>query len=280
MLRVLVLIALTTNAAFLFAGPGLPSAVAQEDAAARARHLFNEGVALAEAERWAEALSAFRRSADLVPRPSTSYNIANALYRLGRPVEALRELDKYQAMPEVLSRPRDRERGVDLRNLLVKAVGHLRVTVEPADAEVFIDGKLTADTGAERDISLNPGSRSITVTHRGYETSSKEIEIEPGGQHAYAIALTPRKQTTAAAKTLLPPSSSIDLQSASSSTAEPTRDDRKPFVKRPGFWVMIGSIAAVGIGVGLTAALVSKNDGSQCGTTQTCATTQGPALSF
>ena len=64
----------------------------ERDPYEQARTLFVEGVELAKVERWAEALAAFQRSSDLVARPSTSYNIANALYRLDKPVEALAEL--------------------------------------------------------------------------------------------------------------------------------------------------------------------------------------------
>jgi hypothetical protein len=281
MLRILLIVisVWATTPAFLWAGPSLPRASAQTDAVQQrelARRLFNEGVALAEAERWAQALTAFRRSADLVARPSTLYNIANALYRLDRPVEGLQELDRYQAMPEVLSNLRDRERGVDLRNLLERAVGHLRLTITPASAEVFIDGKLCAETGLERDVLLDPGSHSIRVTHRGYETNSREIEVERGGQHAEAIALTPRRRAEPRASALpRPASSSIDPYPTSSPSAEPAQKDSKRFVKRPGFWVMIGSIAAVGIGAGVTAALLKKGDTLECGTTQACATTRG-----
>ncbi len=285
MLRILfIAMSLWATPVFFCSGPTLSGVAAQKNAAqeqALARRLFDEGVALAEAERWAQALSAFRRSADLVVRPSTSYNIANALYRLDRPVEGLRELDRYQAMPEVLTNLRDRERGVDLRNLLDGAVGRLRLTITPASAEVLIDGKLFPETGTNREILVNPGSHSIQVTHRGYETDSREIEVERGGRHADTIALAPRKQAESTLRALPPLSSSIDVYPAGSSTTEPADEERKRFVKRPGFWVMMGSIAAVGIGAGLTAAFVRKGDAPDCGTTDYCATTQGlSAFSF
>jgi hypothetical protein len=49
-------------------------------------------------------------------------------------------------------------------------------------------------------------------------------------------------------------------------------------VKRPGFWVMIGAIALVGVGVGVTVAMVRRDDTPQCGTTGDCATTAGLTL--
>jgi len=57
---------------------------------------------------------------------------------------------------------------------------------------------------------------------------------------------------------------------------EAGHDDRKPFVKRPGFWAVIGTVVAVGVGAGVGIALTRRRDDNpQCGTTGTCATTQG-----
>jgi hypothetical protein len=70
-------------------------------------------------------------------------------------------------------------------------------------------------------------------------------------------------------------SAAIPIPPPSISTADAAQDDRKPFVKRPGFWVMIGAIVVVGVGTGVAVALLRKDDAPECGTTGTCATTQG-----
>lgn len=182
---------------------------------ARARQLFEEGLAFAKSEQWEDALSAFRRSSDLVPRASTSYNIANALYRLDRPNEGLAELETYDAMNEVAGDPAAKRRGVTLRALLEAQATEARSAIPPDE----------------------PNSLAPTQSTLPPET--------------HEAALDPPKGT---------------------------EDDRKPFVKRPGFWVMIGAIAAVGIGVGVAVAVTRKDDAPQCGTTGSCATTQGATL--
>ena len=248
--------------------PVLSTATAQDDAESRerARRLFEEGLALANSERWTEALSAFRRSAELVPRASTSYNIANALYRLGRPVDALEELDRYEEMPEVRAGGTAWERGTALRDLLDAAVAEVRLAITPASAKVFVDGRLSAATGLDRTIRLNPGTHSIHITHESYASSLRELRVEPGGREAYTIALQPHTPTPPPAMAVTP---------SGVSPAEAAQDDRKPFVKRPGFWVMIGAIVVVGVGAGVAVALTRKDDAPQCGTTGDCATTQG-----
>ena len=261
--------------------PVLSTAAAQVDPEtearneARARSLFEHGLALAEAERWSEALSAFQRSSKIVPRPSTSYNIANALYRLDRPVEGLAELDKYDAMPEVLRSKEARLRGAELRGLLEGTMAEVHLTITPATASVFVDGRLVSDTGFQRWIRLNPGKHSIRVTHPGHATSQKEINAGRGSRQAFTITLEQQDVAASSTMTVLPPSASSGPSELSVPTSEPVDDDREPFVKRPGFWVMIGAIAAAGVGIGVAVAVTRKNDSPQCGTTGNCATTQG-----
>jgi tetratricopeptide (TPR) repeat protein len=268
MVRLLYLTLALSMTCFSTWAPVLCTASAQDAAASqeRARRLFKEGLALAKSERWAEALSAFRRSADLVSRPSTSYNIANALYRLDRPVDALAELDRYEEMPEVRAGGTAWERGDALRDLLDGAVAEVRLAITPASAKVFVDGRLSATSGFERKLRLNPGTHSIHITREGYASSLRELQVERGSREAYTVALQP----------LTPPASpAMAIAPSGVSATEAARDDRKPFVKRTGFWVMIGAIAVVGIGAGITVALLRKDDPPQCGTTGDCATTQG-----
>ena len=267
-------------ACFLATGSFQLQASAQEAASAQkqARQLFEEGLALAESERWAEALSAFRRSKALTPRESTSYNVANALYRLDRPVQGLAELDAYDEMPGVRNDAAALERGAALRDLLEAAVAEVRLAITPAQTEVFTDGRLSKETGAVRRLRLNPGTHSIRVALEGYETFRQDVEVERGSRQAFTVALRPLNPTASPQLALAAPevglaSTQIDL--GPSAAAE---DDRQRFVKRPGFWVMIAVIAAAGIGTGVAVALLRKDDSPQCGTTGDCATTQGLTL--
>ena len=257
-----------------------PTAAAQAEAPdqIRARGFFEEGLALAESERWAEALAAFIRSQDLVQRASTSYNIANAFYRLDRPVEGLAELDDYDAMPEVRGDEDARERGRSLRGLLESAVAEVHLAITPVEAQVFIDGRLARDSGLERSIRMNPGPHSLRVTHDSYEPHARELRVERGSRQAHTIALQPLTPVESPSVGVAPSNTAVGLTEVEGSSSRPNRDDRKRFVKRPGFWVMIGAIAAAGIGTGIAVALTRRNEASSCGTTGSCATTQGLTL--
>ena len=272
-------------AATVTVAAGTPETAAAQEAGTRAeaRASFEKGIALAKADRWADALTAFRRSARLVSRPSTSYNIANALYRLERPVEALSELKEYDRMPEVRSDPAARERSATLRTLIRDAVGEIRLIVTPDDARLFVDEWPSVLEGQERILLLDPGTHSIRVTHEAYEPHRQELRVERGGRQAHAIELQPLPSPVpiAAAPALSVTGSTIAVApgDVSLSTPEPAQADRKRFVKRPGFWVMIGVIAAAGIGAGVAVAVLRKDDAPSCGTTGDCATTQGLTVS-
>ncbi|KPK14575.1 MAG: hypothetical protein AMJ62_12765 [Myxococcales bacterium SG8_38] len=258
----------------------IPTPAAAQVADARqeqARELFEEGLALAKADRWAEALSAFRQSEALVPRPSTSYNIANALYRLDRPVEALAQLDEYDRMAAVRTDEDAQKRSESLRELLEGAVGHVGLRIYPDTAMVFIDGRPSLLVGAERDLSLNPGMHSLRVTNEGYEPYLGEIRVERGSRQALSVELKPLLSEPAPSPLSIGSAggAAMSIETSPAAPRGPAPDDRKPFVKRPGFWVMIGVIAAAGIGAGVAVAVIRKDDSPSCGTTGNCATTQG-----
>lgn len=244
----------------------------------QARDLFDDGISLAKRERWPEALWAFRRSAELVRRPSTSYNIANALYRLDRPIDGLAELDQYESMSEVLSSQAARERGETLRRLLESAAATITLAVTPGEAEVFVDRKPIQGTGPNRTIRMNPGVHALRVTHPEHETASRQLDLERGSRRTLEIALQPRTPVAERAIEVAPSSVAVGGTELVGAPVEEPRDDRKRFVKRPGFWLMLSAIAVVGVGTGLAIGLTRRNETPPCGTTGTCATTQGLTL--
>lgn len=272
----LLLLALASALSWAPAAYAQTATVGDESTSEQARRLFGEGITLAKSEQWAEALWAFRQSRNLVPRPSTSYNIANALYRLDRPVEGLAELDSYDAMPAVRANDATRKRGAALRELLEGVVAEARLAITPADAEVYVDDRRTKTRGKDRIVRLNPGPHLLRFSREGYEPTTKEVQVERGSRLTYAIALRPL--TPAPVSAALPPTAlpgTVDPLETGSAPAEPPVDEKKPFAKRPGFWGMISAIIVVGAGVGVAVALTRKDDSPQCGTTGTCATTQG-----
>ena len=69
------------------------------DANEEARAEFVQGVEATQHEHWQEAREHFKRSAELVPKPSTLVNLAVVEVRLGLPKDAQATLDKFEQLP-------------------------------------------------------------------------------------------------------------------------------------------------------------------------------------
>jgi hypothetical protein len=271
------LLSWTILASLLVATLQTGAARAEPDAYSQARTLFEQGIELANADRWAEALDAFRRSSELVARPSTSYNVANAYYRLNRPVDALAELDAHDRMPEVSSDAAAQARSRELRALVRAAVAEVLVSVEPPSATLFVNGWPTNLDGASRLVQLNPGTHFLQVIRDGYHPQRHELRVDRGARESLSVELVPIESAVAPETTA---QSVTPVPVAASTGAGQTEDDRKPFVKRPGFWVLIGVVGAAAIGAGVAIAVTRRDDSPACGTTGDCATTQGLTVAF
>jgi len=151
--------------------PGVVEAQARAEAdeGSEARELFYQGIALAEEARWAEALEAFEHSYELVPRASTQYNLANALFNLGRAVEAEASIARYLELAEAAGEPKERiAEAKELATLARRRSVTLRVHVSPKDATVTLDGREVP--GDElRAVRVDPGDHVLQVTMAGYE---------------------------------------------------------------------------------------------------------------
>lgn len=158
-------------------------------AEAEARRLFDAGRAHADAERWPDAVTAFEGSRALLERPSTVFNLASALVRVGRSLDALETLD---ALERIADPVRDRTLIAGMAELRARAessVRHVVLTVTPDTAVVEVDGQPVEGRGARRALTLDPGPHAATVSLRGFTSERVDIAL---GQDAVAVTLRPR----------------------------------------------------------------------------------------
>lgn len=159
--------------------------------AARARELFQEGVAFSRSERWAEALASFQQSLALVERPSTVLNIATALQRLGRARECVAAVDRYLVISDPVADAESRARATTLRQAMTASLAYLSLALLPADAQVSINGNLAAiDAGTP--LELDPGTYAFVVEREGYLTTRFTLDLSPGASTSRAVSLTQR----------------------------------------------------------------------------------------
>jgi len=170
-----------------------------------ARTLFTLGVQMAEAERWAEAEKSFARSEALVPRASTAFNRALALYRLGRIREMLLALERFLERSDPVTDARDRSHAESLRQSGQRALATLVLRVSPADATVRVDGEPLGETAgdAERKMAVDPGDHVVTADGPGLEPARVEVSVSAGEQAPVALTLSRRPEAAPPAPSML-----------------------------------------------------------------------------
>jgi hypothetical protein len=154
--------------------------------ARRAKALFEEGVALSDEGKWADALSAFQKSDELQPSASARYNIGATLRALGRYVEATKLLEQVLADGASSKTPLKPALKKDIEKLLaeVKAkVVTVRLKLSPVNADVQMDGA-PVSPGPDGKLAVDPGKHVFVVSAKGYDTttvsqslSSNDVEV-------------------------------------------------------------------------------------------------------
>lgn len=160
----------------------------------RARRLFRNGVQYANQERWGEALEYFRRSRELVQRPSTLFNIGVALLRLGRPTEALRALERYlRVSADMQGESSRRAKARRMLEVALQQSAHLEVRVDPPSATLRVDGERVAGDGPVREVRVDPGEHKLEVTAPGHQPRSSRVALLPGERTETEVTLQKAK---------------------------------------------------------------------------------------
>ncbi len=219
----------------------------EADREAQARALFERGLEYSRQERWGEALEYFRRSRARLDRASSAFNMAVAQLRLGRPSGALRSLDDYLRLadPTDEREARRREEARRLLELALASIARVELTLDPAHAQLELDGIPHAGEGARRELTLDPGPHRLEASADGYHRGVLELSVLDGERSSQRLALEP-----------IPAPPAVTAGPA----ARPARDGS--LVKEPLFWAVTGTLLAA-VTVGL---VVGLSDGADPGT--------------
>ncbi len=205
-----------------------------------ARALFERGNALAARQRWPEALEAFQRSLALAPRPSTRFNVAMSLLRVGQVRAALGAFDEYLRTAPDTERERV-ERAQRMREEAREALATLTLEHVPSGAAVLVDGVLEPGDGAHRELRLDPGLRRVEVRTRGGGDERFEVTLSHGSRTTRVVQITDLSASDSIGPRTPHPSASI----ASVTDARPREERAPPVTSRPWFWGILGGSAAL-----------------------------------
>nr|MDQ3037326.1 hypothetical protein [Myxococcota bacterium] len=218
---------------------------------AEARALFETGRALADEHRWQEALERFRRSLELVDRPSTRFNLGASLYALERHAEAISELEHYLASADPALESATITEARTMLDQARAAIGELTIHLLPEDATVRVDGQ-PLEGGERRTIALDPGPHVLRVDAADHRPLLEEIHVAPGDRLLRAARLEP----------LPPPALVCAPRVDASAVTEPDRGVDPWVVVLTGALAAALVGAAVGIGYELSRAEAAPSGGS------------------
>ncbi|MEM9192166.1 MAG: carboxypeptidase-like regulatory domain-containing protein [Myxococcota bacterium] len=185
------------------------------------------------------ALRAFEASYQARPAPAPLYNAALILVDLDQPARATNRLELYvERYPEHAAR---NEPGVrELLGELHAQVGRLRIDVQPADAQVQIDGALReADAPAVH--AVLPGEHELRFEAAGYRAERRVVQVAAGQDRPVEVRLE------------ADPEQAVNAMLTGPVESAATDSDESVF-ETPTFWLVVAGVvvvsAAVAIGLG------------------------------
>ncbi len=162
---------------------------ATDSAKQEAARRFQHGISLYEEGDYALALAEFERVYELVPDYRVLYNIGQMNMQLARYARALRTLREYVSRggDEL---PPDRRVAVqaDLR-LLESRTATLDLDVQPAGAEIWLDGVLVGRSPLAEALVVDVGQRTVQVRVRGYVARTQAVTLAGGDRREVSVVL-------------------------------------------------------------------------------------------
>jgi hypothetical protein len=238
-------------------GAGPPRAEADDDQARReARRLLTSGDRkLQRGDRFLKrdrkkearaefesALADYQAAFDAFPQPQIYYPIAQAELRLGRDLDALRQLLEGTELSDEL-----RRRAQDSVEQLKARVAGFRFIVEPEGAIITIDGGEVGTAPMIEPYYVEPGEHTYSIAAEGHATVEGTAELAPGDILEETLALEP--------------------VAAEVTRIRKDRPDAPPDSPRPGadrrpLLVGVGLTAALAIGATITGLTASARHGT------------------
>jgi hypothetical protein len=171
-------LAVASFALFVFVAAGslafAPPAWAQPAVAQKA---LGEGDRAARENKWEEALAAYKKAHEASPSAATELRMANALYKLGRTVEAA---DAYEALVATRGSSLlggDKKLAKERLEELSGKTGTVAVRVSESGATISVDGKPVGTSPLAKPIRVLFGARKVLVAKEGFSPFESTVEV-------------------------------------------------------------------------------------------------------
>lgn len=250
--------------------PPRPPTAEEEARLARADDLYRQGNELVKAGNFVQAHARYREAFSLKESFDIAGNLADMEYELGKFRDAAEHAAYSLKIFPPNGKARAKERTIEILAKAKKQVCTVRVSSNVAGADVSIDGHKVGKTPLDVDLFTEPGERTFRVVALGYKevthprTCAKGADVDV----PFTLEALPGIVPTAFASGAPSSSSAPPVPSASTVPPEP----------RPA-WpaIVLGGVAAVGVGagIGLTVAGAGENSDAidtfrTCGRSAAC----------
>jgi hypothetical protein len=246
---------LATVAAILAITLGVAGARAEEPSARTknaVRELVREGGALAEENRWDQALDRYRRAYALIPAPPIAVLEARALEKLGQLIEAAERYEQLKRSELPLGSPLAYTRAVEEAQVAAEAlrlrIPRLKLTVvghgaDDAALAVGIENEPVPAALRGVDQPVNPGAHLVWAQVPGRSAAHRRVVLLEG--KSYVVELELREG--AELPNMPPPAAPAPAPDAAPPPSPAAESDRSTWG-----WVAVGAGAA-----GVTAGLIT-----------------------
>jgi tetratricopeptide (TPR) repeat protein len=177
--------------ALLLAASSLAAAEPTEADSEFARLHYEDGLQLARAGRYEDALQEFLLAYEKSPHFAVLYNIGQTYIALKRPVEALGALERYlkEGRDEI---PPDRVERVKKQIVLQRTeVGELRILVNVPGAAIELDGTLAGYAPMLEPLPVAPGTHLVSVTAPKRPPLLRSVTVAAGQALELNVELAP-----------------------------------------------------------------------------------------
>jgi hypothetical protein len=148
---------------------------------------FERGLAHVDRREFDAAIAEFQKAYELSPHYSVKYNIGLAWESAERPSCAVDALERYLEQGGAQIRPDRREQVEALIRSSREKLGKIRVTLEPSNARLSLDGQVT--TLDPQGIPADPGSHRVVVSAPGYVERTLAFDVRAGESMAVDVSL-------------------------------------------------------------------------------------------
>jgi hypothetical protein len=164
----------------------------------KARELYTDGTNALGKGKWGEAHATLLAAWSLKRHHQIAGNLGAAEVQLGRFREAAEHLSFYlREAPK--QKVKELQKAQDLLAQARKHIGALRVKVEPAGAEVLLDGVAVGKAPLADEVFVDPGPRVIEAKLDGYGPARATVDATTGSAREVALTLVPLSKATAPA---------------------------------------------------------------------------------